>query len=77
MTIHKAKGHQYGSVLVWFADEAALGPVLWPQRDEHGRIVYVACSRAEDRLFLGVPKLRSDGTRQAERLGIKVVRLVK
>jgi len=54
-TIHKSKGGEFGTVLVWI-DTSALRTLLADSGDDdERRIFYVAMSRAIDRLFIGTP----------------------
>lgn len=58
-TIHKAKGTEYDSVLVIFDEISDLEKHLYKpninSEKDDCRILYVALSRAKNRLFLGVP----------------------
>jgi superfamily I DNA/RNA helicase len=48
MTIHKSKGLEFGTVIVLGVEEQT----FWGNADTERRAFFVACSRAEERLFL-------------------------
>ena len=60
-TIHKSKGDEFENVLL-FLDEEQLDILIKPKifEQEEQRIIYVAFSRARDRLFISVPALSDD-----------------
>ena len=67
ITIHKAKGLEFRNVFVVMEDEQTAVDFLMSndldlntQEAEEHRIYYVACSRAENRLFISVPSLSED-----------------
>lgn len=67
ITIHKAKGLEFGNVFVVMEDEQTAVDFLMSndldlntQEAEEHRIYYVACSRAKNRLFISVPSLSED-----------------
>jgi len=64
-TIHKSKGDEFENVLV-FLHEEQIGILTKPDifKEEEQRIIYVAFSRARDRLFVNIPTL-SEGQRKA------------
>ena len=80
-TIHKAKSAEWDNVLVWFAEAARIGHILdpfgkvSPEEREERRVTYVALSRAQERLFIVVPKLSQSAEKGLRSLGIEVERL--
>lgn len=73
MTIHKAKGLQFKNVMVVFEDEQTAVDFLLSndldqdtQIAEEHRIYYVACSRAQNRLFLSIPTLSEGNKKKIE-----------
>jgi len=81
-TIHQAKGTQFKNLLVSLNHkypgkaQTQLGYILNPTSSadsEEKRIIYVALSRAEDRLFLCLPHLSNEEITQLEILGIEVI----
>ncbi|ENU31353.1 hypothetical protein F991_00823 [Acinetobacter sp. CIP-A165] len=61
-TIHKSKGDEFNNVLLVLKSEQELDFILSPQladpKAEEHRILYVAISRAKNRLFISVPSLK-------------------
>ena len=61
-TIHKSKGDEFNNVLLVLKSEQELNFILSPQladpKAEEHRILYVAISRAKNRLFISVPSLK-------------------
>ena len=80
-TIHKAKSAEWDNVLVWFAQAARIEHILdpfgkvSPEELEERRVTYVALSRAQERLFIVVPKLSQSAEKGLRSLGIEVERL--
>jgi DNA helicase-2/ATP-dependent DNA helicase PcrA len=83
-TIHQAKSAEFRNVLVVFnhldSQKAAkqISYLLNPaehQNCEEKRILYVALSRARERLFISVPELSSEEERDAQTLGIQIIRI--
>lgn len=82
-TIHKAKGAEFDTVLIYLPDEKDIDKIIIPeailQHDENGleeqRIVYVGISRARDNLFISVPSLSRERVKVLEdkKLPIQVV----
>jgi len=73
-TIHKAKGAEFESVMVYFNDEKEIENLLNPDIDaskDDTRILYVALSRAEDLLCLVSPPLESKIKKKIEDLNIR------
>ena len=82
-TIHQAKSAEFRNVLVVFnhldLQKAAeqIGYLLRPSEHanfEEKRILYVALSRAKDRLFISVPEFSTQEEEDAVAMGIQVVR---
>jgi DNA helicase-2/ATP-dependent DNA helicase PcrA len=82
-TIHQAKSAEFGNVLVAFnhldLDKAAKQTMYLLRPTEHEnceekRILYVALSRARDRLFISVSDFSKEDEQDAQTLGIQVVR---
>jgi len=61
-TIHKAKGDEFDNVLVIINKMSDMSFLIDPKlyENEEHRILYVAISRAKERLFISVPSLLSD-----------------
>ncbi|MEN6432084.1 MAG: ATP-dependent helicase [Smithella sp.] len=82
-TIHKAKGAEFETVLLYLPDEEDLDKIIMPeaiqQEDadeaEGQRIAYVGISRARDNLFISVPSLSRERVKVLEdkKLPIQVV----
>jgi DNA helicase-2/ATP-dependent DNA helicase PcrA len=74
-TIHKAKGAEFEDVLLYLDEPKDLGYIIHPsinhKEDEH-RIIYVALSRARNRLYISAPSLDKNQKKQIESLGIIV-----
>jgi len=75
-TMHKAKGAEFESVLVFLDKiellELLLSPDINSNEDEI-RILYVALSRAKDFLFIATPPLTANQRNRLEELGMKLV----
>jgi DNA helicase-2/ATP-dependent DNA helicase PcrA len=82
-TIHQAKGTQFKNLLLSLNHldskkaQKQLDFILNPTDGdpEEKRIYYVALSRAEDRLFISIPKLKDNKIQQLEALDINVIKL--
>lgn len=81
-TIHKAKGEEYHTVLVYRGSrdkkrDVTLDHLLNPEEreDEERRVTYVGLSRAKERLFIGVDELSEEEEVQMDGLGLSVERL--
>ncbi|AKU27048.1 3'-5' exonuclease [Geobacillus sp. DSP4a] len=75
-TIHKAKGAEFESVLVFLDKIELLKLFLNPDinsNEDDIRILYVALSRAKDFLFIATPPLTATQRHQLEELGMKMV----
>jgi DNA helicase-2/ATP-dependent DNA helicase PcrA len=75
-TIHKAKGTEYQSILVYIENNEDIRHILNPEIDSEEddcRIYYVAFSRAEDFLCIAVPKLNKEQKRELTRLGFSFI----
>jgi len=78
-TIHQAKSAEFGNVLVCLGKKAQLDHILQPikkrsdKEAEERRIIYVALSRARDRLFISIPELLEGDEKRLEELGFEVV----
>ncbi len=74
-TIHKAKGAEFEDVLLYLNEpkdlEFVLNPSINHDKDEH-RVIYVALSRAINRLYISVPSIEENRKKQIESRGIKV-----
>jgi DNA helicase-2/ATP-dependent DNA helicase PcrA len=77
LTIHKAKGDEYDTVLLSLVREADLSFLISPElsyNEEH-RIYYVAISRARRNLYINVPTLTEENSNKLGIMGFKIVRL--
>ncbi len=77
-TIHKSKGAQFKSVLVWLEEPEDFSNILDPDinaEDDTCRLIYVGLSRAEDFLCVGVPKLDPKDEPKLRELGINTIRI--
>jgi DNA helicase-2/ATP-dependent DNA helicase PcrA len=75
-TIHKAKSAEFCTVLVAIEDEEELKHIVKPDigaADDDSRIYYVALSRAQDHLYLSVPRIEEKERTLAESLGLRIV----
>jgi DNA helicase-2/ATP-dependent DNA helicase PcrA len=73
-TIHKSKGSQFKSVLVYLDNPAELVHILKPNinaDDDICRLIYVGLSRAEDFLCVSIPKADAEDERSLEDLGLR------
>lgn len=72
-TIHKAKGAEFESVLIYLDDINELQNLLTPEiesKDDDTRILYVALSRAEDLLCIACPPLEKQDKDNLAKLNI-------
>lgn len=72
-TIHKAKGAEYESVLLYLDDIKELESIIYPDidsEDDDTRIYYVALSRARDLLCIAGPPLKDDQKNKLTELNI-------
>ncbi len=73
-TIHKAKGMEFESVLVYLSDteevERLINPVIESSEDDT-RILYVALSRAKDLLCVACPPLKEEVKNKLEFMKLK------
>lgn len=77
-TIHKSKGAQFKSVLVYLDNPDDLKHILEPDinaEDDTCRLIYVGLSRAEDFLCIGIPKLDAENEQKLRNLRINQIRL--
>ena len=84
-TIHKAKGAEFATILLYLPNEEDLDKIVMPEtiapddadESEEQRIAYVAISRARDNLFISVPTLSIDRIKTLEdkKLPIQIVYL--
>lgn len=77
-TIHKSKGAQFKSVLVYLDNPAELVHILKPNinaDDDICRLIYVGLSRAEDFLCVSIPKADAEDERTLRDLGLNVIRV--
>ena len=51
-----------------------LNPKINDTKDEH-RIIYVALSRAQDKLFISVPSIKKNENTEIDKLGVRVTPL--
>lgn len=75
-TIHKAKGTEFQSVLVYFDDNKDIANIIAPQiesDDDDSRLFYVALSRAKDFLCIAVNGLAADQKVVLEQLNIRII----
>lgn len=75
-TIHKSKGAEFQSVLVYFEDSADIKHILNPDLksvEDDCRLYYVAMSRAEDFLCIATHELSQDIIDSLGRLNVKLV----
>jgi len=76
-TIHKSKGAQFKSVLVYLGNDD-LAYILRPDinADEDAcRLIYVGLSRAEEFLCISIPKVGAEDERELRDLGLNVIRV--
>lgn len=62
-TIHKSKGDEFQNVLLFLESEkldVLLSPKIFGNKQEEQRIIYVAFSRARDRLFIHMPEISEE-----------------
>lgn len=75
-TIHKSKGAEFQSVLVYFEDSADINHILNPDlksAEDDCRLLYVALSRAEDFLCIATHELSQEIIDSLGRLNVKLV----
>ena len=75
-TIHKAKGTEFQSVLVYFEDNKDIQHLLNPDvknEEDDCRLYYVALSRAEDYLCIATDELSQEKIDALQKLNIKLV----
>lgn len=77
ITIHKAKGEEYDSVLLNLVKESDLSFLLEPKLEsiEEHRIYYVAISRAKRNLYITVPTLTEENEQKMKDLDFEVERV--
>jgi DNA helicase II / ATP-dependent DNA helicase PcrA len=74
-TIHKAKGSEFGTVVLALESEADLDHIISPiieSDDDECRIYYVALSRAKDNLIICIPTLAQEKRKALVGLKIKI-----
>lgn len=75
-TIHKAKGTEFESVLVYFDDineiDAIINPDIDSEEDDH-RLYYVAFSRAEDFLCIATKSIDDEQEKKLGQLNIRIL----
>ena len=75
-TIHKAKGTEFESVLVYFDDineiDAIINPDIDSEEDDH-RLYYVAFSRAEDFLCIAAKSIDDEQEKKLKQLNIRIL----
>lgn len=73
-TIHKAKGAEFESVLLYLTDLSDVEKIIKPQieseKSDDSRILYVALSRAEDFLCIACPPLGSEMKKELDAINI-------
>lgn len=77
-TIHKAKGAEFQSVLVYFDDNKDIENIVSPEiegKEDDSRLYYVALSRAKDFLCLSVNQLTNSQKEAMDKLKIKTINL--
>jgi len=77
-TIHKSKGTQFKAVLVCLDDSDDISHIVKPDinaEEDSCRQIYVALSRAEEFLCVGIPSLDAKNEEIIRGLGIKPVRI--
>jgi len=70
-TIHKAKGAEFNTVLVYLSKEEDLTKIITPEiipkentdQLEEQRILYVGISRARDNLYIALPSLNDESVK--------------
>jgi len=75
-TIHKAKGTEFQSILVYLDDDKDIGNIITPQIDgvdDICRLYYVALSRAEDFLCIAVNKITDEEKSELEKLKFRLL----
>lgn len=82
-TIHSAKGLSLSNVMVYFNTTDKFEKYILESSNrifddnEEGRVYYVACSRAKERLFFNIPEANEALLRKVEKLGMSWVILKK
>jgi DNA helicase II / ATP-dependent DNA helicase PcrA len=75
-TIHKAKGAEFESVLVYFNNASEMNKIINPdidnENDDH-RLYYVALSRAEDFLCVATNSIEDEQVENFKQLNIRVL----
>ncbi len=77
-TIHKSKGAQFKAVLVCLDSPDDISHILKPDinaEEDSCRLIYVALSRAEEFLCVGIPSLDAENEEIIRGLGIKPIRI--
>ena len=74
-TIHGFKGDQTSALLVLLDEKSLRKKLSRPADTEEDRLIYVALSRAKERLFVAVPELPSGEETALRGMGFEVVRL--
>jgi DNA helicase-2/ATP-dependent DNA helicase PcrA len=75
-TIHKSKGAEFQSVLVYFEDNKDIQHLINPDvknEEDDGRLYYVAMSRAEDYLCLATYELSQEIIDALSKLNVKLI----
>ncbi|CAH1201902.1 ATP-dependent helicase [Paenibacillus sp. JJ-223] len=73
-TIHKAKGMEFQSVLLYLSDIDEVNQIINPDIDSNEddtRILYVALSRAKDFLYIACPPLNKEAKKKLTTMNIK------
>ena len=79
-TIHKSKGAEFDSVLVYLEKEQDLNLIIKPKINSESddcRLLYVALSRAKNLLYIRVPSITSEAKLKLELLNINIIYLNK
>jgi len=80
-TIHSAKGTEFNNTLVHFESLDDFKKYIinaaeyLDHEDDHGRIYYVACSRAKKRLFINIPEVTQQVLTYINRMPMDIVTL--
>jgi DNA helicase-2/ATP-dependent DNA helicase PcrA len=75
-TIHKTKGAEFESVLIYFDDEKELNKIINPDinnEEDDYRLYYVALSRAEDFLCIATKSMEKEQIESCKELNIKML----
>ena len=78
-TIHSAKGAEFKNTLIHFdtiedfRNYILNAPIYIDALEDDGRIYYVACSRAEDNLFINIPEATPEDVELIEKMNLEPI----